>query len=122
MRRRRDSLGFRVARCLALHEVSYTVRFVYKGRLYCFGAENYGDWYDVDAVHRALNFALEKADQRERFIALESDGQIAAFVFADPARFVPLAKKHGLPLSNGANSAMRKGKEFERKTIEDIQK
>jgi hypothetical protein len=76
----------------------------------------------VSAVQRALNLALEKAGQKERFLALEGDGQIAVFVFADPTRFVPVAKKYGLPLSDGADSAMRKGKEFERKVIEDIQK
>jgi hypothetical protein len=96
----------------------YTVRFLYKGRLYRFGAENRGDWYDVEAVQRALNFALEQAGQRERFLALESDGQIASFVFANPEVFLPLADKYGLPLSADANEAMRKGKEFEQKVFE----
>jgi hypothetical protein len=100
------------------YQAPYTVWFVHAGRLYRFGAENRGDWYDVEAVHRAINSALATAGQRERFIALESEGQIAAFVFADPERFIPVAKKYGLPLSDDPDSAMRKGREYERKVID----
>ncbi len=99
----------------------YQVRFLYRGRLYRFGAENRGDWYDVAAVQRALNFALKTAGQRERFIALGAEGQMAAFVFADPAAFFPIAKKYGLPLSDDPDAAMRRGKEFERQAIERLQ-
>jgi hypothetical protein len=99
-------------------DAPYTVRFLYKGRLYRFGAENRGDWYDVEAVLRALNFALETAGQKERFIAEESDGQVASFVFAVPAAFLPIAEKYGSPLSQDPDEAMRKGKEYEQKAFD----
>jgi hypothetical protein len=98
-------------------DAAYTVRFVYRGRLYSFGAENRGDWYDVAAVVRALNFALETAGQRERFIALASDGQVASFVFADPQKFLPIASKYALILSDDPDAAMRKGKEYEQDVL-----
>ena len=63
---------------------------------------------------RALNFALEKAGQRERYLALESDGQIAQFVFADPEVFRPIANRYGLPFSYDPSTAMRKGQQYER--------
>jgi hypothetical protein len=77
---------------------SYTVRFLYMGRLYRFNAENRGDWYDVEAVHRALNFALETGRRKERFHWLASVGQAESFVFAAPDAFLPIAEKYGLPL------------------------
>jgi hypothetical protein len=95
------------------YNAHYLVQFLYHGRLIRFGAENHGDWYDVEAVHQALNFALETANQRERFIALKSDGQIAEFVFADPAVFLPIAERYGLPLSDDPTEAMRLGKAYE---------
>jgi HEAT repeat protein len=96
----------------------YSVQFVFKNRLFRIGAENYGDWYDVDAVVRLINFALETVGQPQRFITLDSDGQIASFVFADPAAFLPIAKKYRLPLSEDASKAMREGIEFERRVID----
>ena len=98
----------------------YTVQFVYKDRLYQTGAENYGDWYDADAMVRLVNFALETAGQFQRFIALDSSGQIASFVFADPKAFLPIAAKYGLPLSDDASKAMRMGIEFEQRVIEGM--
>ena len=59
------------------------------------------------------NFALETTWRKERFLALESGGQDASFVFADPAALAPIAAKYGLPLSDDPDAAMRKGKEFD---------
>ncbi len=103
-------------------DAPYTVRFLYRGRLYRFDTENLGDWYDVEAVYRALNFALTTAGQKERFIGLETGGQTAAFVCADPEAFLPIAKKYGLPLSNDPDAAVRAGKEFDRKVFEGLQR
>ena len=103
-------------------EAPYTVQFLYGGRLYEFDAENRGDWYDVEAVTRALNFALKTAGQAERFIGLDTGGQTAAFVCADPAAFLPIAKKYGLPLSNDPDAAVRSGKAFERQVLEGLQR
>ncbi len=100
-------------------DAPYTVRFVYQNRLYTFGAENRGDWYDVTAVTRALNFALKTAGQPERFIALNNGDQIASFIFADPQKFLPIASKYALVLSDDPDEAMRKGKEFEQRVLNE---
>src|SRR5262249_36527199 len=65
------------------YDSSYTVQLLYRDRLYRFEAENYGDYYDVEAVVRALNTALENNGQDERYIGLYTGDQCACFVFAD---------------------------------------
>lgn len=101
-------------------DAPYTVRFLLDGRLYRFGAENRSDWYDVAAVHRALNFALRTAGRRERFIVLGDVGQYAEFVFADPAAFEPIAARYGLPLSDDPDAPMRQGKAYEQHVIDQL--
>lgn len=101
-------------------DAPYIVQLVYKNRLFRVGAENYGDWYDVEAVHRLVDLALETAGQPERFIPLRSGGQEAIFVFADPKAFLPIASKYGLALADDASQAMKKGPEFERRVIEGL--
>ncbi len=99
----------------------YTVRFLDNGRVYRFGAENLGDWYDVRAVVGALNLALATAGRRERYIGMETGGQDAAYVFADPAAFRAFAAKYMLPLSNDPADAERRGKEYERQVIKELE-
>jgi hypothetical protein len=89
----------------------YTVRFLYRGRAYRFGAENKSDWYDVQAVYRALNFALATAGQKERFVWLATGGQAESFVFAAPEAFEPIAKKYGLPIYHPRGAEAREGNE-----------
>ncbi len=98
----------------------YTVRFIHGGRLYRFGAENHGDWYDVEAVVPALNFALANAGRRERFIGVETSGQDGTYVFADPSAFRPIAEKYSLPISKDPGAAERHGKEYERQVIDQL--
>ncbi|MEQ8855664.1 hypothetical protein [Gimesia sp.] len=101
-------------------DAPYTVQFVLENRLYRTGAENYGDWYDVEAIVRLINFALETTGRPERFITEQSGGQIASFIFADPFTFVPIARRYGLPLSTDPAEAMRKGLEFEERVINQL--
>jgi hypothetical protein len=101
-------------------DAPYIVQLIYKNRMFRVGAENYGDWYDVEAIHRLVNLALETAGQSERFIALQSRGQEAIFVFADPKAFLPIAAKYGLALADDAAQAMKKGQEFERRAIDRL--
>ena len=103
------------------YNAPYTVQFVYKDRVFRIGAENYGDWYDVDAVVRLINFVLETCGQSQRFITLDSDGQIAAFVFANPTVFLPIAEKYRLPLSDDPSKAMREGLEFEKQVLDRLE-
>ncbi len=76
----------------------YTVQFLHQGRLYRFPARDYGDYYDIEAVVDALHFAMNNAGYRERFIPLYTEGQVAMYVFADPAVFFPLAEHYQVPL------------------------
>ena len=89
-------------------DAPYTVRFLYKGRVYRFGAESCEGWYDVQAVHRAVTFALETAGRKERFIALDTGG-MDTFVFADPEAFGPFAAKYGLRIRDYPDTAMPQG-------------
>lgn len=102
------------------YDAPYTVQFVLKNRLFQTGAENYGDWYDVEAVVRLINFALEIAGDRRCYIALATGDQTASFVFADPVAFLPIAKKYGLPISRDPTEAIRQGIEFEKRVIDRI--
>jgi HEAT repeat protein len=99
------------------YDALYTVQFVYRNRLFRIGAENYGDWYDVKSVLNLMNFALITTGQPERFITLDSNGQVAAFVFADPKVFIPIAERYGLPLSDDPSKAMNLGIEYERQLL-----
>jgi hypothetical protein len=98
----------------------YTVQFLYRGLLYRFWAENYGDYYDVEAVARALNTALERNGQRERYLGLYTGDQCACLVFADPAAFVPVAEKYGLPLAEDPSEGMRAGLAYERHVADQL--
>ena len=82
------------------------VRFVHAGRVYEFDPENYGDWYDVGAVVAAVNRAVADAGGPERFISVETGGQAAEHVFADPARFLPVADQFALPVRDAAARAL----------------
>jgi hypothetical protein len=100
----------------------YTLRFVYDGRLYQGRLRNLGDWYDVERVVSMINGALGDSKHKAQFIAVAEAGQIAEFVFADRAKFEPLANQFHLPLSTNLNGAMDAGKAFEQEMIESMQK
>jgi hypothetical protein len=104
------------------YDSPYLVQFIYHGRLYRFAAENYGDYYDVESVVRALNTALEQNGRRERYIGLYTGDQCAHFVFADPTAFGPIAQKYGLPLSQDASEGMRAGRAYEQYVSEQLKK
>lgn len=94
-------------------DASYLLQFVCNGRLYRGEIRNLGDWYDVERVVAMMNQALSDAGTAKRFLGLDSDGQVAMFVFADPGLFTPLAKRFHLGLSDNLNGARTKGTEFE---------
>jgi hypothetical protein len=78
------------------------VQFVHAGKVYEFDPKNYGDWYDVGAVAAAVNRAVADAGRPERFIEIDTGGQAAEFVFADPARFLPVAGHFAVPVQPNA--------------------
>jgi len=44
------------------------------------------------------------------------------FRFADPETSLPVAAKYGLPLSDDPESAMKQGKDYERRVVEQLGK
>jgi hypothetical protein len=65
----------------------------------------------------AVNFALAQLGSRQRFIALEPNGQCPELIFAEAEKFLPIAHKYHLPLGDDHAAAMRAGKEYERHVI-----
>lgn len=101
-------------------EYYYTVGFGVGKKWIEFKAEDMGDWYDVGAVEAALNEVARIEGLKERFIALEPDGQCALYLFADPDVFMPLARKYGISLAWSPDKATQSGKDFEKETLKDI--
>jgi hypothetical protein len=101
-------------------DAPYTVAFLHNGRVYVFGAENFGDYYDVEAVVNALNLALQHAGRPERFLGIEGMGQCAYYVFADPDAFLPLAARYGIPVSADHAGPMRAGRAFEEQMFSQL--
>ena len=101
-------------------EEDYTLQFIFAGRLYRAKLRNFGDWYDAGRLVTAINLALEGTGEEERFVALESEGQVAWFLFGKPEAFQKLADELYLPLGEDLNQAMRLGKEFEQRVIESL--
>lgn len=102
------------------YNAPYYVQFIADDKVFRVGAENYGDWYDVEAIVDLANFSLEKTGHPERFIPLENQGQFAVLVFADPAKLLPFAKKYQIPLSDDIRRAMDEGLEFEKRVLDSL--
>ena len=100
----------------------YTVSFVHDGRLYRFAARDQGDWFDVEPVVVAIHRALQDAGRSERFHILDSDGQVARFLFGDPATIRRFATEIALPIGEDPDAARRLGQEFERQVLAEMGK
>jgi len=101
------------------YDGDYTVQFIANNLLYRFGARNFGDWYDVEAVHNAVNRALADAGGPERFVTVATGDQMAMFLFG-PAAVAELASELGITLGTDPNQAMTDGKEYERQVFDQI--
>ncbi|WP_439628292.1 hypothetical protein [Gemmata sp.] len=80
---------------------SLRVQIVHAGRVCEFDPENLGDWYNMAAA-AAVNLAVADGGRPERFLGIETGGQAAEFLFADPARFLPVARRLALPVRRDA--------------------
>ena len=98
----------------------YTVQFIVGDRLYRFAPKDLGDWYDVESVIAAIHQALGDAGVVERFVALESGGQDAAFIFAKPEPLLAAAAELGLKLGTDLDQARKQGKAFEERALKDL--
>jgi hypothetical protein len=72
----------------------------------------------VAAIHRAL----DDAGVEERFVALESGGQDAGFIFAKPGQLKAAAAGLNLTLGTDMDQARKIGREFEEKALKELQR
>ena len=100
----------------------YTVQLIMGASLYRFQPKDLGDWYDVEAVVAAIHKALEDARIPERFVALESGGQDAGFIFAQPQALSAAAPELGLTLGKDLDQARKLGKAAEDRILHDLRK
>jgi hypothetical protein len=64
--------------------VPVMVQFVFLDRLYRFQVRDYSDYYDLERLAGAINKAIADAGHHERFLSIDTGGQIADFIFGDP--------------------------------------
>ncbi|MEM7038226.1 MAG: hypothetical protein AAF570_14675, partial [Bacteroidota bacterium] len=86
---------------LEWHEVGgdafdHTVRIVHGKFGYVFRPEYQGDWYDVPSVHAAVNQILEDMGATNRFVAIDTGDQSAAFMYGHPGAVRLFMKEFGL--------------------------
>ncbi|MBL9083435.1 MAG: hypothetical protein JNK76_16585 [Planctomycetales bacterium] len=101
-------------------DCEYLLRFIAGGRLYTGRLRSFGDWYDVERTVEMINRAVADSGAVRRFVGVATGGQIAAFVFADPEKLIPLAAELHMPLLDDVNDAMEKGQAFERQVLEGL--
>lgn len=76
----------------------YIVEFAQDGKLIRFSAGYLGDWYDVMAVLKGANFALEKKNLPDRFVVWEEEDQVCTVVFGPLDKLQEFARLYALPL------------------------
>ncbi|QGJ71547.1 Hypothetical protein PBC10988_32540 [Planctomycetales bacterium 10988] len=94
-------------------EIKYvsTIKLVSLGKLYQVQTRNAegpytGTVFDLDPVIDLLNLVLEREGHQERFIDLGLSDYAFGIVFADPEKFVPLARKYKISLWKDTLKAM----------------
>jgi hypothetical protein len=75
-------------------------------------AQNYGDWYDVNAVLTLLNRMAQDSQSPDRFITLPTNDQTAIVMVIDKTALQTL-RTDGLIILDDSSRAMLLGKEFE---------
>jgi hypothetical protein len=100
----------------------YTVQFIMGPSLYRFEPQDLGDWYDVEAVVAAIHKALADAGISERFVALESGGQDAGFIFARPQALAAAAPELDLTLGKDLDQARKLGTAAEDRILQQLRK
>jgi hypothetical protein len=94
-------------------EGRYQVEFIASDRLYRFTCEDFGDWYDLEAVLAAANRALADAGAAGRLVGLATGGQDAAYLFAAPEVAALAAGKGVFELERSADAGREAGRAFE---------
>jgi hypothetical protein len=76
----------------------YVVEFAQDGKLIRFSADYLGDWYDVMAVLKGANFALEKKGLPDRFVIWSEMDQVCTVIFGPLDKLQEFARLYALPL------------------------
>jgi hypothetical protein len=90
------------------------------GKRYRTQAQNYSDWYDVEAVLRLLNKVMADRNATVRFMPLDTTDQTLIVVAASPATLEKATQAGLLKAGQDVREAEHLGKEFERDVIEEI--
>lgn len=98
----------------------YLLRAYVDGQLLETPAEDYGDWYDVDAVLRLLDAVLLERKASERFLLLDTSDQTAIIVAANAAALEAAIDAH-LLTPGDPNAAEALGKGFEQRVLRSLQ-
>lgn len=78
------------------YTAKYTVLWQIGERVYTVQFEDDVDWYALGALVPALNFSAAQEGREERFVAMDTGDQSAAYLFGVPERIEALAKRYGL--------------------------
>ncbi len=93
-------------------EDPYRLLATFNGKEYELEAQNYGDWYDLDAVLTMLNMLTIDHGLADRFVLLPTGDQ-TAIVMAIPVASLQSLNDSGLLEKVSADDPMALGKEFE---------
>lgn len=101
-------------------ELPYMLIAKGNGKQYRQEAENYGDWYDVDAVLLLLNTIAEDIHSSDRFLVLPTEDQTAIVLVAPQAALAKLFAQNLLYVAD-PSAARLGGKAFEKEVTEKLQ-
>ncbi|HEY0720734.1 MAG TPA: hypothetical protein VGE50_05725 [Gammaproteobacteria bacterium] len=99
----------------------YTLIGIIGDKKYEMSAENYGDWYDLDAVLALLNQMANENSIADRFVTLPTEDQTAIVLVITTDALTSLTEKQLLNISD-ADLARVQGKAAEQAMIEAIEK
>ncbi|HEY0635082.1 MAG TPA: hypothetical protein VGE00_06860 [Gammaproteobacteria bacterium] len=99
----------------------YTLIGIIGDKRYEMTAENYGDWYDLDAVLALLNQMSNENGLADRFITLPTDDQTALVLVISTDALTSLTKQQLLTIS-AAELAYVHGKTAEQAVLDSIEK
>ena len=79
----------------------YEVQFIHREKVYRFAPKDQGRWIDIVTVLGAIHKALGDAGVIERFVPHAQSGEMALFMFANPAALKSASIEIDLPLKEG---------------------
>lgn len=100
-------------------ETPYILKAKTKKKSYQIEANNYGDWYDVDAVLQLLNYLAEAESVTSRFTTLPTGDQTTIVLVADQKQLTALLDS-GLITNESSKASMARGKSAEKIIIENL--